>query len=96
MSPFSIEALRHYYELLDRALEHGELTLEFADARSLTTARHRLNTARSMDRNKQLTEREPSDPRFGISVYDNLTIRREDLCLVIKHDGPVPGLVSVK
>lgn len=93
--PFSVEALRHYYDLLDQALERGTLTLVFDSPRALAAARHRLNAARSHDRRLN-AERPIDDPRQGISIYDELTIRRDDLKLVIKREGVVPGLVKVE
>jgi len=65
-----------YYEVLDRALDsQSGIRIECADKGSAFQYRVRIHAARTLDRELNKSSREPDDPSFGRSDYDNLIVR---------------------
>lgn len=80
-TPTARSAYKVYYDILDRAIDsEAGIRIGFADQGEANQYRVRLHTARSLDRELNRITREPSDPDFGVSDYDNLVVRvrRED------------------
>lgn len=75
-TPISKAAYKVYYDVLDRALDSPNgIRIEVGDKGAAFQYRVRLHAARAHDRELNRESREPHDPEYGISDYDNLVVR---------------------
>lgn len=88
-TPTSRNAYRPYYEILDRALaSEAGLRIRVSDRGAANQLRVRLHTARSLDRDLARSAYELEDPKHGISVYDELTVR------VVEEEGGTSVIIE--
>lgn len=75
-APTSRAAYKSYYDVLDRALDSDAgIRIEVESKGEAHQYRVRLHYARSLDRELNRQSRPPDDPEYGISDYDNLSVR---------------------
>ncbi len=92
------ESFRDIFEILDQAVENKEgIKIKFKTQAQATKFAHRAYRARIIDRKQQMLVNEVDDPKYGISVYDILSIRKLDPdVLHIASSETVSGIVSVE
>ena len=75
-TPTSRTAYKVYYDVLDRALDsEAGIRIAVDTSGDAHQYRVRLHYARSLDRELNRQSREPDDPKYGVSDYDNLIVR---------------------
>lgn len=80
-SPTTRGAYRDCYELWDRAIEsHNGIRFRVPSSDAAYNTRMRLHQARSIIRNESKSMYDPSDPHYGISIYDPFQV-------LFRYDG---------
>ena len=97
-TPTSRAAYKVYYDALDRAIDSpAGIRVGANNEGEAYQYRVRLHSARSLDRELNRQGREPSDPQYGISDYDNLIVRvreEEGEWWVYIERAAVPGVIE--
>lgn len=79
-TPNSRNAYLAYYEVLDRANDSANgIRVECKDRGEAHQYRVRLHTARQLDRALNREAREPGEPGYGQSEYDNLVVQIKEI-----------------
>ena len=75
--PLTYDSVDGARQILDKTLETGGLTLTFSSPKKMTAFRHRLYSARTLEKKKSEERYEPGDPGYNASPWDNIRLEAD-------------------